>query len=286
MVARIGDLAQQCAGHVAAGSGAQYLADPVLQAPPLAGDGAGRETVETAPERKHFAHPKLEPERCRIVTDLQGIGDIAHHLGRPAERCLVQHDPRRAEYPVLGVDALDPHPGLVTGHGGGRAQARQDQGFLCVECRLRPIEVIAARALTDRQTKDIGEHRLQPLVGDMLDVLQIKRQRLDIWPERRARLRRSFYPRAASRTSARQPLAVGYNRCDRRQINRIMGPDHRAQGIRREPMPTTGAAGRAMLDDPIRLFGQGAEAALVTGLGPARLRTGPLLLVICRRRLQ
>jgi hypothetical protein len=42
---------------------------------------------------------------------------ISKHLGRPTEGRLVKHNPIRAEHPVLGVDALDPHAHLITGHG-------------------------------------------------------------------------------------------------------------------------------------------------------------------------
>ena len=76
----------------------------------------------------------------------------------------MKHNPIRAEHPVLGVDALDPHARLVTGHGVRRAQARQDRYSLPVERRPRPIKDITQRALADRQTKNISEHRLQPLV--------------------------------------------------------------------------------------------------------------------------
>jgi hypothetical protein len=254
LLAGVGGLAQQCAGHVAVGPSAEDFADLVLQAPPFAGDGAGRECAEMSPECEGIAHPEFEPERRRIVADLQSIGDVADqirqtglmalavtllgaitirgaerramtthhiskHLGRPTEGRLVKHNPIRAEHPVLGVDALDPHAHLITGHGGRLAQARQDRGSLPVERRPRPIKDVAQRA-----------------------------------------------------------LAAGHNRQDRRQINRIMGPYHFTQGIRREPMPATGATGRAVLDDPIRLLGQGPEAALVTGLGAAWLRTHPLLM--------
>jgi hypothetical protein len=158
LLAGVGGLAQQCAGHVAVGPSAEDFADLVLQAPPFAGDGAGRECAEMSPECEGIAHPEFEPERRRIVADLQSIGDVADqirqtglmalavtllgaitirgaerramtthhiskHLGRPTEGRLVKHTPIRAEHPVLGVDALDPHAHLITGHGGRLAQA-------------------------------------------------------------------------------------------------------------------------------------------------------------------
>ncbi len=184
---------------------------------------------------------------------------------------------------MLGVDALDPHPGLVRGHRIRLAQAAQDRGLLRLERRLRPPEHVPQRPLADRQAENIREHRLQPLVGDVLDVLQIKCQRLDVRPEGRARCRRRcFRHDTAGSTGASQALMARDHRQNRRQINAVMGPDHLARRIGCEHVPTTRAAIRSVFDHMIGVLRQRAEMAIVAGLRAARLRRRALFLAIRR----
>ena len=94
------------------------------------------------------------------------------------------------------------------------------------------------------------EHRLQTLIGHMLKMLQVKRQRRNVGTERRAQGgfgNSGFRLGAAMRASANQTAVTLGHRRDGWKINRIVFADHRAQCIHREHMTAIPAAIRAMI---------------------------------------
>ena len=212
---------------------------------------------------------------------------IAHHLRAAAESGLVQHDARSAEHPMLGIDALDPHAGFIAGDGPGLAQLLEDHGLLGIERRLGPLQHIAEPALADLQTEHVGKQPFQPLIGNVLQVLQVQRQCPNIRPERRAlRQRRGFGLVTALSAGADQPLMPGDNRSDRRQVERFILGDDTAQHTGGERLTAVAASSGAMRDGLVRMLGEGSEMAFVTRLGPTGLGCRALGLAVGRRRLR
>ena len=76
------------------------------------------------------------------------------------------------------------------------------------------------------------------------------------------------------------------HRPDHRQLDVLVHPDRLGRQIRRESGPAGRAVVRTMIDDPVRLFAQGAAVTLMARLCTAGLRVLALLLAISRRRLR
>ncbi len=112
------------------------------------------------------------------------------------------------EHPVVGVAALDAHPGLVGADHPCLTQPRY--GVIAATCkmRLRTAEHVHQTALADRQTEQIGKRPLKPFAGQRLEGLQIGRDRMDprrtAFPSPRPAARRS----RASRTMGSEPPAA------------------------------------------------------------------------------
>jgi hypothetical protein len=74
---------------------------------------------------------------------------------------------------MVGVAALDAHPGLVRGHHRGPAQ-RRARGFTAFhEPTLRPPQQVHQPALAQGEPEQVGQRRLQPFVGEGLEGFQV-----------------------------------------------------------------------------------------------------------------
>ncbi len=58
---------------------------------------------------------------------------------------------------MIGVDAFDPHPGFVAGHGLGLAQPGENVGLARRKRRAPARKYVAQGALADLQPKHIAE---------------------------------------------------------------------------------------------------------------------------------
>jgi hypothetical protein len=62
---------------------------------------------------------------------------------------------RRAEHPMVGVGALNPHPGLIRGDDLGPAQRRDGGLATGLEAGLRTPEQVHQAALAEREPEQI-----------------------------------------------------------------------------------------------------------------------------------
>jgi hypothetical protein len=195
----------------------------------------------------------------------------------------------RAEYPLVGIASLDPHPRLVAGHDLGASKDRK--GILPPggKDRRDTLEHVHQRALTELQAEHIGEDALQPFIGKELVRFEIKRQRMDSMPERRA-LRRCRQGRcgrlAACRAATFQPPVAPDDRLDLGKVDLVIFPRHRAGHIPGKWQPAVLTMRGAMVFVSIGRFGQNAGVPLMAGPGTARPRTLPLRLPVRRWRLR
>ena len=184
--------------------------------------------------------------------------------------------------------ALDPNAGLVGGDDPGPAQRRNRLVALAREGALRPAQHGHQAALAERETEEVGERALQPLVGQSLEGLEISRHGMDAWPERcplgGVRHGRGD-PRSTRPAAHRQAPMLGDAGRHLRQLNLLVDADRLRRPIRHQDSRTARAPVRTVLD---HLIGRGAEdpaVAFVTGLGSARFGALALLLAIGRGRL-
>jgi hypothetical protein len=91
---------------------------------------------------------------------------------------LVNHGLLAAEHPMIAVDALDAHPGLVAGDAVGLAQNRERLITLVLESRRGAREHVQQRALAQRQAEQIVQQPLQALIGERLQALAISGERV------------------------------------------------------------------------------------------------------------
>ena len=127
---------------------------------------------------------------------------LPHHDRTPRLRSLMDDCVGRMEDPVVSVATLKAHTRLVRGDDGGTAQRRDGLLAAGTEARWRPTEQVHQTALAEPQTEQVGQRRLQPLVGERLESLQIRCHRMQSWAERCAprRLRhRRYDPRPTGR---------------------------------------------------------------------------------------
>ena len=123
---------------------------------------------------------------------------------------------------MVGVAALDAYAGLVRGDDGSPMQGRDGLVATRAKAPLRALEQVHEPALAEPQTEQVGQRRLQPLVGERLEGLEIRRHRMEPWAEGCSprRLRHGCdHPRPAGRAVHRQPSMLGDGRRDLRQLD-------------------------------------------------------------------
>jgi hypothetical protein len=189
---------------------------------------------------------------------------------------------------VVSARALDAHAGLVAGDDLSLAQGRDGRVTTGTEAVLRAPEQVHQPALAEGEAEQVGQRRLQPLVGQGLKGLEVRRHRVQPRTERGAarrfgRWRDHAHP--AARTTNGKALVLRHDRRHRGQLDLLRDADDlcRKSGVQ------AGAAARTrlgtMLDDRIGIIAQPPAVTLVTRLGAAGLGLRALLLAIRRGRL-
>ena len=141
----------------------------------------------------------------------------------------------------------------------------------------------------DREPEGLAEEQPQPLIGEMLESLEIDRHAMNPGPEQAARhglgnsaLRKPM----ALRTAQLKPPVEGHNRRHLRQVHRLVDPDLLDRQTRFQGCGAVRTDLRPVVQRDIRRSRSFAEMPRVPGLRPARLRRGEVRLVIARRRLR
>ena len=200
LVARAPDLAKQFVRQFAVSGSAQDRIEIAQQPTSAAFHGGGGERGDVAGKVKGAIEPEFEPhpdkvaavlfDEARLAVEvgkaglvvqpmplLAGIAiryphsglmpghRVTHHLGGAAELSGMNDGIARAEYPLIAVAALDPHPGLIARHNLCAAQGHERIVAPGGKDRRSALEHVHQRALADIQPEQIGKHALQPLVG-------------------------------------------------------------------------------------------------------------------------
>ena len=144
----------------------------------------------------------------------------AHHIGTPAGTDDAQYAQSGDEDPLPLRLLHHPHRGLIGRDHIGRGDCRgdgQDGGF---QGGLRAGEDVAERAFGDRQAEHLGQQVAQPFDADRLGVVEVDRDGLDGFAERRAGLetfrRGSNGAFAATGAAPAEQAYTGDVRLDRR----------------------------------------------------------------------
>lgn len=235
-----------------------------------------------------------------IAVGAPDLGAMAVHHGAHHDRAAGRgggvHDGLVApEHPVVRVAAFDAYPGFVRADDACLPQLRH--GVIATTCkmRLRTAEHIHQTALADRQAEQVGKRPLKSLIGQRLEGLQIRGDRMDARAKRRPlrRVRQRGRDTHPTRwTTNRQPPLALHDRRDRRQFDRIVLADRLGGQIGRQGRATAGAGVRTMIDRAIEGFARYPAMALMSRLhtaGPlclaARPAVGRWRLRRCLRRL-
>ena len=123
---------------------------------------------------------------------------------------------------MVSVAALDAHARLVRCDHRGPAQGGHGGRATGAEAPLGALKQVHQPALAEGETEQVRQGRLQPLVGQRLEGLQIRRHRMQPRAERRAarRLRhRRDHPRLAGRAVHGQPSMLRHDRRHLRQLD-------------------------------------------------------------------
>src|SRR5215210_2899037 len=102
-----------------------------------------------------------------------------------------------------------------------------------LDLRARPLRQPPERpvdpALADREPEHLPTGPHQPLVPDVVALVEVPQQRLDVRPERPGRLQAgrvgALRPRPAPPTTRRVLPALDHHRADRRQLDDLAPPD-------------------------------------------------------------
>jgi hypothetical protein len=173
------------------------------------------------------------------------------HDPRGARIIGLMHDRAPAmENPMIRVRPLDPDAGFVAGHDLCRPKDRLRLLGLLFEPGMRADEHVHQRALAHAEPESIVEQAAQPLIGQRLEALEINRQRVDAWTERRRRRdrgRRRLRLKAAMRALAGDATVADDMGFDRRERLRRTARRRLACGrkIRPDHRPADGCAARA-----------------------------------------
>ncbi len=129
---------------------------------------------------------------------------------------------------MVSVRALDAHAGLVAGDDLSLAQGRDGRVTAGMEAALRAAEQVHQPALAEGEAEQIGERRLQPLVGQGLEGLQVRRHRMQPRTERGAAPclgHRCDDPLPAALTTHREPAVLRHDRRHRGQLDLLRDAD-------------------------------------------------------------
>jgi hypothetical protein len=151
------------------------------------------------------------------------------------------------------------------------------------------LEQVHQAALAEREPEQVGERRLQPLVGQRLEGLETGGNRMQPraeWCSPRRLRHGCDHPRAAGRAVHRQPSMLGDGRRDLRQLDLLGHAHDLGRNILVQADAAAHAAIRTMIDDRTGLVTHHAATTLMTGLRPAGLRLLPPLLAVGRGRLR